>query len=103
MKPFRNISLILSPKETKLFSASKDNLIKLWDLKTNKCLVTIKENYPEIYETILDEFDKNFLNKVHKIQSKFSLITKSTTSIMLPIVLGNVSNLVVAGDENGNI
>ena len=35
--------------------------------------------------------------------SKFSLITKSTTSIMLPIVLGNVSNLVVAGDENGNI
>jgi translation initiation factor 2 alpha subunit (eIF-2alpha) len=56
---------------------------------------TIKENYPEIYETILDEFDKNFLNKVHKIQSKFSLITKTSienTKELLKLTCDNNKN-----------
>ena len=35
--------------------------------------------------------------------SKFPLITKSLSSTMMPIVLGNLSNMVVAGDENGNV
>ena len=35
--------------------------------------------------------------------SKFPTITKSQNSPMMPMVLGNVSNMVAAGDENGNI
>ena len=36
-------------------------------------------------------------------QSKFTLITKATNSLMMPIILGNQSNMVAAGDENGNL
>jgi|TARA_B110000285_G_C15122331_1_gene617975 hypothetical protein len=35
--------------------------------------------------------------------SKYPLITKSANTTMMPIALGNLSNLVVAGDENGNV
>jgi len=35
--------------------------------------------------------------------SKFPLITKSANSQMMPIALGNLSNIVAAGDENGNV
>ena len=35
--------------------------------------------------------------------SKFPLITKSINTTMMPITLGNLSNVVVAGDEYGNI
>ena len=35
--------------------------------------------------------------------SKFPLITKSTSTNMMPIALGNLSNIVAAGDEHGNI
>ena len=37
----------------------------------------IKENYPENYEKIIDEYEKQIINKIYKIQSKFSLITKN--------------------------
>jgi WD40 repeat protein len=33
----------------------------------------------------------------------YSLITKSISSTKIPIILGNVSNMVVTGDEHGNI
>jgi len=36
----------------------------------------IKEYFLEHYEKIINDFDKQLLNKIHKIQSKFSLITK---------------------------
>lgn len=36
-------------------------------------------------------------------QGKFPLITQSLLSGTMPVVLGNVSNIVVAGDDNGNI
>jgi translation initiation factor 2 alpha subunit (eIF-2alpha) len=36
----------------------------------------IKENYLENYEKIIDEYEKQISNKIFKIQSKFSLITK---------------------------
>jgi len=35
--------------------------------------------------------------------SKFPTITKTANSPMMPIVLGNVSNMVAAGDDHGNI
>jgi WD40 repeat protein len=35
--------------------------------------------------------------------SNFALITKASNSVMMPIALGNLSNLVAAGDENGNL
>lgn len=35
--------------------------------------------------------------------SKYPLITKSPKSIMMPMVLGNQSNMVAAGDEYGNV
>ena len=38
----------------------------------------VKENYPENYEKIIDEYQKLMLNKIYKIQSKFSLITKKS-------------------------
>lgn len=31
------------------------------------------------------------------------MITKSPTSAMVPIALGNLSNMVASGDENGNV
>jgi len=34
---------------------------------------------------------------------RYPLITKQPNSSMIPLVLGNQSNLVAAGDENGNI
>ena len=37
---------------------------------------TIKKNYFDNYEKIIDEYEKQTLNKNYKIQSKFSLITK---------------------------
>ena len=37
---------------------------------------TIKENYPDHYEKIINQYEKQLLNKNYKIQSKFSLITK---------------------------
>ena len=36
----------------------------------------IKEYFLEHYEKIINDYDKQILNKIHKIQSKFSLITK---------------------------
>ena len=36
----------------------------------------IKEFFLENYEKIINDYDKQILNKIHKIQSKFSLITK---------------------------
>jgi hypothetical protein len=36
-------------------------------------------------------------------QSKFPLVTKKANSQMMPIALGNQSNMVAAGDENGNV
>ena len=41
-------------------------------------LDTIKENYLENYELIIDDYKKNMLNKNYKIQSKFSLIAQDT-------------------------
>lgn len=34
---------------------------------------------------------------------RYPLITKNPTTPMVPIALGNLSNLVASGDENGNI
>ncbi len=34
---------------------------------------------------------------------RYPLVTKSQTSGLIPIALGNQSNVVAAGDENGNI
>lgn len=34
---------------------------------------------------------------------KYPLVTKSANSNMLPFILGNVTNLVVAADDNGNV
>jgi len=38
----------------------------------------IKENYPENGDKIIEEYNKLILNKIHKIQNKFSLITKKS-------------------------
>ena len=35
--------------------------------------------------------------------SRYPLITKSSNSTMMPMTVGNLSNVVVAGDENGNV
>ena len=53
---------------------------------------TIKENYPNNYEKIIDEYEKQQLNKNYKIQSKFSLITKhciEDTKELLKLVCNN--------------
>lgn len=34
---------------------------------------------------------------------RYPLITKSPTTSMIPFCLGNLSNMVAAGDENGNV
>jgi hypothetical protein len=34
---------------------------------------------------------------------RYPLVTKSQTSGLIPICLGNLTNIVVAGDENGKI
>lgn len=34
---------------------------------------------------------------------RYPLITKSASTSMIPICLGNLTNMVSAGDENGNI
>jgi hypothetical protein len=34
---------------------------------------------------------------------RYPLITKSPTTAMIPIALGNLSNVTASGDENGNI
>ena len=34
---------------------------------------------------------------------RYPLVTKASNTNLLPIALGNISNLVAAGDENGNI
>lgn len=37
----------------------------------------ITEYYPDCYEKLIDEYKKLIVNKIYKIQSKFSLITKT--------------------------
>mmetsp|Transcript_34024 Transcript_34024/g.33184 ORF Transcript_34024/g.33184 Transcript_34024/m.33184 type:complete len:273 (-) Transcript_34024:1695-2513(-) len=60
---------------------------------------------------LLDAQTKQLIFKVEEVQQSFwsswigryPLITKSSTTAMISIVLGNLSNIASAGDENGNI
>ena len=52
----------------------------------------VKDNYPENYEHVVNEYHKLILNKIYKIQSKFLLITKSS--------IENTKNLLNLACEN---
>jgi hypothetical protein len=54
---------------------------------------TIKDNYPENYEKIIDEYKKQLSNKNYKIESKFSLIAKRS-------VEDNIQLLKLVCDNN---
>ena len=53
---------------------------------------TIKEYYQDNYEKILEEYEKNIINKTYKIQSKFSLTTKENVE--------NIKNLLKLTCDN---
>ena len=60
---------------------------------------------------ILDPEKFNLMFKVAEIEAcfwsswvgRYALVTKSSNAALLPIALGNVSNIVTCGDEHGNI
>lgn len=64
--------IINEKRRDELNSSSLDYISENEDVFKN----TIKENYPENYEKIIDEYKKQISNKNYRIQSKFSLITK---------------------------
>jgi hypothetical protein len=52
----------------------------------------IKENYPTDNENIISDYNKQIINKIYKIQTKFSLITKKNiedTKELLKIICDN--------------
>ena len=59
---------------------------------------------------LLDPNTKQLMFKVEDLascfwssfSSRYPLVTKAQNSNLLPIVLGNTSNIVISADENGN-
>jgi len=55
----------------------------------------IKINFPDIFEKIIDEYKSQVVNKVYKIQSKFSLTTKKS--------IENIKELLNLASNNINL
>jgi hypothetical protein len=54
----------------------------------------LKINYPDIFEKIIEEFKSQVINKIYKIQSKFSLTTKKS--------IENIKELLILASNNTN-
>jgi len=63
-----------------------------------KLLLMDSTNYTLLYQ--IEDVANNFWSTW---QGRYPLITKQATSSMVPITIGNRSNMVAAGDENGNL
>lgn len=82
------VSINFSEDSSKIVICTNQRKLLLLDPATFQLLFKIEE--------VAQCFWSSFVGR-------YPLITKSPTTTMMPIALGNLSNLACAGDENGNV
>ena len=82
------VSLNFSEDSTKVVICTNQRKLLLLDPATFQLLFKVEDVAVNFWSTWV---------------GRYPLITKSPTTAMIPIALGNLSNLVASGDENGNV